>query len=225
MPFRVIASGVLVLMLSACVQNVEHTGQPVPGPARSAAASVPEIPSRVDEAAFWRIVETARVRGGGDPYDMAELLESWFADAQDRTLREFQRELIRASARLYTWRHGDAAEMMCGGVSDDVFTDWRSWVITLGRETYSRVAENPDNLADVEDLSEACDAGGEFFGAAAGLVHFRRHGDDDTFPVLEPDESPSGRRLTDPGAVRRALPRLAKRLPDDGLGRPPLPPD
>ncbi len=178
----------------------------------------------VDEDTFWRTVEAARAREGGDPYAMAEALESRFADADDRTLRGFQRELVDASTRLYTWRHWDAAEMMCGGVSDDVFTDWRSWVISLGRETYTQIAEDPDNLADVADLSEACDAGGEFFGAAVDLIYFKRHGDDETFPLLMPSGSPSGKQLTDPEAIRRALPRLAARLPDDGLGRPPLPP-
>lgn len=98
---------------------------------------------------------------------MADVLHAEFAEADDETLRAYQRELVDASRRLYTWRHGNAAEMICGHVSDDVFTDWRSRVITLGRETFARVGEDPDD--------------------------------------------------------RRSMPRLATRIRDDGLGRPPRP--
>lgn len=167
----------------------------------------------VGESTFWPAVEAARARAGGDPDAMAEVLEAEFAEADDETLRAFQRELVDASRRLYTWRHWTAAEMMCGYVSDDVFTDWRSWVITLGRETFTRVAEDPDDLADVADLSAGCEGGAEIFGATVSGIFFERHGyADETFPILEPIESPTGERVTDRRAIRRSMPDLTERL-------------
>jgi hypothetical protein len=228
-PVRVIPLVILIFLLSACAGNIEEagkpavvTGQPGAGPTRAASTVMPKSGMSADEKNFWEAVEDARARGGGDPEAMAEVLQSRFADADDQTLRQFQGNLIDASTRLYTWQHWNAAEMICRFTSDDVFTDWRSWVIAQGRETFTRVAENPDNLADVSGLSESCEAGGEFFGAAVHLIYFNRHGpDDETFPILMPIESPSGKQLTNPEDIRRAMPRLAARLRGDGLWRPP----
>jgi hypothetical protein len=174
---------------------------------------MPKAPKSAGEVTFWETIEDARTRGDGDPELMGEVLQSRLTDADDQTLRRFQTQFIAASTRLYTWQHWNAAEMICGYASDDVFTDWRSWIIAQGHETFTRVVDDPDNLGDVAGLPEGCEAGGEFFGASAGLVHLDRHGpDDETFPVLEPFESPAGSQLTDPEAIRRSLPRLSARL-------------
>jgi len=176
----------------------------------------------VNEAAFWDVIEGARTTADGDAQIMAEALAAGFADADDETLRGFQTQLVAVHERLYTWRHGSAAEMVCGFVSDDVFTDWRSWVISLGRETFERVADDPDNLADVETLSDGCEGVGESFGAAVANIYYARHGyEDEQFPVVELSESPSGEPLTDLAAIRTSLPRLSERIPNDGLGQGP----
>ena len=66
-------------------------------------------------------------------------------------------------------------------------------VITLGRTTFERIAQGPDDLADVADLSERCDAGVEFFSAAVSNIYTDREGfDDKAFTFLEAEESPSG---------------------------------
>lgn len=56
----------------------------------------------------------------------------------------------------------------------------------------------------------------------AASFYYDRHGlDDDTLPIVEPLEPPSGERLTDHELIRKALPRLSARIPDDGLGKEP----
>jgi hypothetical protein len=153
---------------------------------------------------------------------MVEALTAQLAEADDETLRGFQAQLVGAHKRLYTWRHGGAAEMICGFISDDVFTDWRSWVIALGRETFERVAEDPDNLADVQNLWDGCEGVGESFGAAVADIYHERHGyEDEQFAAVEPSEPPSGERLTDLASIRTSLPRLSARIPNDGLGQGP----
>lgn len=175
----------------------------------------------MDEASFWSIVEDARRDADGDPELMAEALASRFGDADDETLRGFQTRLVEANMRLYTHPHAAAAEMICGFVSDDVFTDWRSWVITLGRDTYELVVRDPDNLAGVEDLSGGCGGLGEFFGAAVAGIWFDRHGYETDFPIVEPIDPPTGDNVTDHPAIRASLPRLSARVPQDELGQGP----
>jgi hypothetical protein len=210
------------LILAVAVLGLVACAAPPRGDEGSRQPAASPVSGDVDEPAFWTIVEQARRAGGGDPERMADVLTVRFAAADDETLRSFQERLVEASARLYTWRHFDAAEMICGFVSDDVHTDWRSWVITLGRDTYERIVEDPDNLTEIGDLSGGCEGMAEFFGAAVSEIWFERHGfGDETFPILEPTSSPTGEKLPDLEAVRASLPRLSARIPDDGLGRGP----
>jgi hypothetical protein len=195
---RLVPMALLLVLVSACAGHLGEAGKPAAGArqpdadATSPAVIVTSVRAKsVGSEAFWQTIEDARARGGGDPDAMAHILESRYAKADDETLRKFQRELVEVSSRLYSWRHWDAAEMICGYVSDDVFTDWRSWVITLGRETFTRIVENPDNPAEVAELSGGCEAGGEIFGAAVSSIYFERHGyEDENFPILEFPEAP-----------------------------------
>ena len=59
-----------------------------------------------------------------------------------------------------------------------------------------------------------------FAASVAGVFH-ERHGFADDFPIIEPIAAPAGERITDPATIRALLPRLAARLPDDGLGQGP----
>lgn len=175
----------------------------------------------MDEHTFWRIVEDLRVAADGDPEEMSQALAERFAEADDAALRGWEEQFLRASGQLYTWQHWAAAEMVCGFVSDDVFEDWRAWIVTLGRDTFQRVAADPDALADVDDLAGSCGGAGERFAYAVSTVYFERHGDEDEdFPIGNLEE-PRGERLADPADVRAALPRLAARIPRDGLGQGP----
>ncbi len=168
---------------------------------------------RMNEDDFWAVVEAARRHSHGDPDAMAEYLQARFYDAHDRTIIEFHSHLVVANRRLYTWTHGEAADLICGSLGDDGFTDWRSWVITLGRHTFEQVVANPDNIADVEDLEGGCALAAELFGSAVAGIYYDRHGYDDAdFPTLEPGaEAPRGTKLSGPDAVRAALPRLSRR--------------
>lgn len=208
-PTKTVSATVVGLVLSGCVPA---TPDQFPARPQSSVSVATKARENIDEDAFWQIVEEARQRGQGDPDAMAEVLTQRFADAHDDTIRAFQRHLVAASRRLYTWRHGAAADLTCGPVGDDEFTDWRSWVITLGRATFERVAENPDNLADVKDLSGGCALAAELFGSAVSDIYSERHGDqDEDFPILEPGVPPRGDRLTGHREIRAALPRLVAR--------------
>jgi hypothetical protein len=201
-------SPALALVLGGCmIPPIPFDGSQSPRPM----PSVTQSPQKIDEDAFWAIVEDARARGQGDPDRMAAALDYRFYDASDETIRAFQEQLVASSMRLYTWRHGEAAELICGGLGPDEFTDWRSWVISLGRDTFESVAANPDNIADVEDLEGGCWMAAELFGWAASNVYWERHQNADDLAELEPSFDPSGVRIHGNDAIRAALPKVAAR--------------
>ena len=178
----------------------------------------------LDEASFWQLIDDVRTRAHADPEAMSELLTTHLTSLDDTALIAYQNRYLDLSARLYTWRHWQAAEMACGFTSDDVFTDWRAFLIAHGRNVYDSAVTDADTLAEVTDLPAGCEGAGEAFGFAAFSVYYDRHDGDqaalDAFPYENLDE-PSGPRLREHDAVRADLPRLAARIPHDGLGQGP----
>jgi len=203
-------SPALALALGGCliapgsISFDEPTPRPMP--------SVTQSAQPIDEDAFWAIIEDARARGQGDPDRMAAALDYRLYDANDNTILAFQSQFVAASTRLYTYRHGEAAELICGSMDGDMFTDWRTWIISLGRVTFDSVAANADNIADVRDLSAGCDMWYEPLGWAASDIWAERHPGATDFPALDPVGDPSGTRIHGDQAIRAALPKLAARV-------------
>jgi hypothetical protein len=203
-------SPLLVLALGGCVPPPVDFGvddgapRPVP--------SVTQPLQILDQDAFWAMIEDARIRGRGDPNRMADALDYKLYDANDETIRSFQAQLVAASKRLYTWRHGEAAELICGGMDSDEFSAWRSWVISLGRATFDKVVANADDVADVQDLKGGCYMWAERIGWVASEIWSERHPDNPGgLAQLDPGTDPTGVRIHGDKAIRAALPKVAAR--------------
>lgn len=54
----------------------------------------------------------------------------------------------------YKWDLWAAAYIIGGGCSDDSFSDFRSSLISMGREFFERMVASPDDLAEVHDAEE-----------------------------------------------------------------------
>lgn len=52
--------------------------------------------------------------------------------------------------RAYNWELWAAAYIIGGGCSDDAFSDFRSTLISMGRQTYERALADPQSLADMD---------------------------------------------------------------------------
>jgi hypothetical protein len=199
---------VLVILLGGC--DLADFAPPGPRPVPSATQSA----RPVDAESFWALIEDAQARGQGDPDRIADALDYTFYDANDATISAFQDQLAAASRQLFTWRHGEAAELICGGLDPDGFTAWRYWVIAQGRQVFEQVVADPDALAALTRLDDGCGYFFETVGAAAGNVWTERH--PDGLPALADLDftgDPAGTRLHGDQAIRAALPKLAARFP------------
>jgi hypothetical protein len=198
---------VLVLAAGGCVPPIDPGDyDPVPRPMPSVTRSA----QRIGPDEFWALIEDARARAQNDTDRMAAALDHKFYDANDETISSFQDQLAAASTQLYTWRHGEAAELICGGLDADAFAVWRYWVIAQGRAVFDRAVADPDSLADVDNQDDGCDLWFEPVGSAASTVWFERHPKGDPeLANLDFLGDPSGTRLHGSDAIRAALPRLA----------------
>ena len=111
--------------------------------------------SGMDTKQFWSIIRDSRER--------AISLEPGSIDAHIRTLSEILRELSPEEVMSFQSHFTDclilayrndlwgAAYWLFGGCGDDKFWDFRSCLISMGKDTFDRVLADPDSLAEIED--------------------------------------------------------------------------
>lgn len=101
---------------------------------------------------FWTLVERSTT-GGVD--DRAEWLVEQLAALRLDDIVDFEIHLTAQRRRVDTWLMWDAATRLLDGFcSDDSFFYFQPWLVGLGRETFDRVAADPDALADVPEVRD-----------------------------------------------------------------------
>jgi hypothetical protein len=183
----------------------------------------------MEEDRFWALIDGARARA--DPAEVANGDEFQDRQAQHLTaeLRRLSPEEVVAFAmrfddcenRAYRWELWGAAYWLHGGCGNDGFMDFRANLISLGRENYDRVLENPDTLAELVDRPDIPYMQAEGFQYLAGTVYEEQTGRRlsehfDRFP--EPPGEPAGERwdFGDDDECARRFPRLYARFPEMG---------
>lgn len=105
--------------------------------------------------------------------------------------------------------YGGAAYIIGGGCSDDAFMDFRSWLISMGRDVYEKTLSNPDSLVEVElgpDPEETAFFE-EFYSVAIQAYEQKAQ---EEMPSSETDETheTEGEMWEEDDDLKRLLPRL-----------------
>ncbi|HET8646266.1 MAG TPA: DUF4240 domain-containing protein [Vicinamibacteria bacterium] len=165
------------------------------------------------DEAFWRLIEASRDqfdkrRVAGNLDRQAQRLKELLDALESAEIAEFlsiYRQHFRAA---YRWDLWGAAYVIGQGCSDDGFADFRNWLISMGRDVFTRALADPESLVSVARARDVEDVFFEEFGYVADTILEERgenplQGDED---LAEP-EDPLGRKWTDDD-----LPRLFPRL-------------
>jgi hypothetical protein len=147
---------------------------------------------------FWQVVDGV---AAPDTEQVAEALDRVLGTLDADALVGYEERFLAEMARSNTYRHHAAAEVIMGFTSEDVFTDFRTWVLYQGHEVYDAFVADPDSLAGrgpVDDEQVGMAEELEFlpqerWGRLTGRDPF---GDDSHWPC-EPwvDAEPTGRPL------------------------------
>ncbi len=160
---------------------------------------------------FWRLI--AASREGFDPQQrdgnmdrqaarMAQLL----SELPTAAVREYERLFGDLFWRAYRWDLWAAAYVIGSGCSDDGFTDFRHWLISMGREVFERALADPESLVSVAEGPGVEDVFFEEFGYVATGVLEERGEDAEELEHPRPDE-PAGQRWEEEDLPGR-LPKL-----------------
>ncbi len=99
---------------------------------------------------FWSIVESVHRASGGNMDRKCELLAAELRRLGLDEVRSFHDHFNGCFDRAYSYDLWAAAYIIGGGCSDDGFSDFRSTLISMGRQTFERAVAQPESLAEMD---------------------------------------------------------------------------
>ncbi len=100
----------------------------------------------MSEDEFWNLIDQTK---GDDPRLVGANLRRALESLSDDDLADFHEYFQDALGGAYTNAVWGAGYLANGGMSDDAFEYFRTWLVMQGLETYVSVVADPDSLADV----------------------------------------------------------------------------
>jgi len=164
-------------------------------------------------AQFWNLIEKIHVASGGDMDKKCELLDAELRRMSLDEVRSFHAHFYECQDRAYSWELWAAAYIIGGGCSDDKLSDFRSTLISMGRQAFERALADPQSLADIDYDAEVADYKGYQY--VPSQVERDLSGGQD-FPRSRPHpKDPSG-TIWDEDKVAELFPRLAAKYEYNG---------
>jgi hypothetical protein len=180
----------------------------------------------LDEARFWQIIDSSREQArqkklakGQDFIDVHEqtLAESLRTLPPDQ-IAAFNDRFWEVHQRAYRWDLWGAAYWLHGGCSDDGFIDYRACLISLGKDLFQRVLNDPDTIADLVDRPDVPYMQAEGFQYIAGRVYEEKTGK--SMPLGESSgiDEPEGEKFDfdDEEVMSERFPKLLAKFPEMG---------
>ena len=91
---------------------------------------------------FWDIISAISDESGATP----EKLVSHLKSLPDDAVVSFRKEFYQGLMNLNRWDIWGAGYVMAGGMGDDSFHYFRSWIIGKGKSAYETALRSPDDL-------------------------------------------------------------------------------
>jgi hypothetical protein len=171
----------------------------------------------MDIERFWKIIESSRHGMEPDSADgnmerQLDVLRRHLLELPPGEIVAFRDHLLECMHAAFQWDLWGAAYIIGDGCSDDGFTDFRGWLISMGKGIFERA------LADAESLVDVADAPGvedvffeEFLNVPAHAYEEVTGRDIPEYTGHFPSE-PAGKRWSEEGGeLKRRFPRLWKK--------------
>lgn len=98
---------------------------------------------------FWQIIADVNEQSAGDMDTKVDLLTKHLQPLDAEQVLAFSRIFDSMMDKAYTYDLWGAAYVIQGGCSDDGFMDFRSSLISTGKEVFERAASSPETLAEL----------------------------------------------------------------------------
>ena len=175
---------------------------------------------------FWNLIAQAKDKCGEDMDAMARWVEEqllFMGAKQALCFNDLMYAYVRHAEQFGLWT---AANILCGGLSDDGFRDFCAWLVSQGKEVYAAALADPDSLADI---AKSADCGLETLNYVGAHAYEKLTGKDaytqpNRFPGVLAEikaEAPLGEGINYPYSTEEAaeyLPRLCAKYDVSATG-------
>lgn len=103
---------------------------------------------------FWKIIDASLAAGPTGSDEQIEVIAERLRALDAAEVCGFETELRARLVTLYTFPILQVNFIVQSYVSDDVFEDFRLWIILNGSSFYETALANPDDLADKIDVED-----------------------------------------------------------------------
>ena len=182
----------------------------------------------MDRETFWNLIRVAKGFCGENLGASADWMREQLLFMGAQQAKGFHDIFYAYSGHADQYGLWTAANVMCGGLSDDLFMDFRAWLIAQGKEVYSAALKDPDSLADVKPYGDCgfqalAHVGDMAYESLTGKSLFGRF-DEETAHRLQAEvaaEVPLGEGINYPYSCAEAadyLPRLCEKYDAGATG-------
>ena len=107
---------------------------------------------KISEIQFWTVIDQARAGrpASADPGRLGEILSRF----DDDGVLEFGHMFYEKVCDLNQWHLWGAGYVIAGGMSDDGFHYFRSWIIGKGKDVFEIAMKDPDELGPFIDNAD-----------------------------------------------------------------------
>ena len=110
--------------------------------------------TEINKETFWQFIEEAKGQCGKDMDAMLSWIKGRLLGMQPEQILKFHTVLHGYRDAAYKYGLWTAASLLMDGCTDDLFIDFRAWLIAQGKTVYMAALENPDSLAEVEQYGD-----------------------------------------------------------------------
>jgi hypothetical protein len=106
----------------------------------------------ITDERFWSVIDQARAGGSASasPERLSEILNR----LSDDEILHFGHMFCEKICDLNKWRLWAAGYVIAGGMSDDSFHYFRSWIVGKGKNAFEMAMTDPDELGPLVDNNE-----------------------------------------------------------------------
>ncbi len=102
----------------------------------------------MNETKFWEIIETAAIRSDEDFDELISIIENDLLLLSKEEVIDFECILRKKIIEADHFNVMMAQRIIDGHVNDDIYLNFRCWLITLGKDIFENAIKDPDYLSD-----------------------------------------------------------------------------
>jgi hypothetical protein len=171
----------------------------------------------MDIERFWKIIESSRHglkqdRADGNMERQLKELRGLLLEVPPEEIVDFRDHLLERMHAAFQWDLWGAAYIIGSGCSDDGFTDFRGWLISMGQGIFERALADAESLVDVADAPGVEDVFFEEFLNVPAHAYEEATGREIPEYIGNFPSEPTGMKWSEEGdELERRFPRLWKK--------------